>query len=446
MLTAMTAPDRFPDWFSLREGERAAATEKCRERLDRIGRRLHAVASLCSPRSPGGGILAGLPYVAKDMIATGRSDPSWGCAQPLMSNAPVATVISRLDRAGASLIGTSEMTELAYEPSGINPTRGAVLNPWNFDYAPGGSSSGSAALVASGCCFAALGSDTGGSVRIPAHCCGVTGLKPSWGKIPVEGTMALAPSLDTIGLLARSAADLALLWSGLFDETVPSISGAVSGVVLTDAVDESDPEIAEICRTAIGALGRLGIHVDTRAGFPEAADKKCLLVMQAEAARTHRERLNDERVDAVLRKRLGKGLAISDGELTDALEAQESLRDKFLADQFGDADVLLMPVMPIKTPRVAEVDPGSPEFKARTLYALSRFTRFVNYLGLPALAVPAGFDSRGMPVGLQLIGRPGSDVLLLALGRLLQADTHWHSRAPAEVSAGRMTEKGLPSH
>jgi aspartyl-tRNA(Asn)/glutamyl-tRNA(Gln) amidotransferase subunit A len=168
--------------------------------------------------------------------------------------------------------------------------------------------------------------------------------------------------------------------------------------------------------------------------------------MQAEAARTHRERLNDERVDAVLRKRLGKGLAISDGELTDALEAQESLRDKFLADQFGDADVLLMPVMPIKTPRVAEVDPGSPEFKARTLYALSRFTRFVNYLGLPALAVPAGFDSRGMPVGLQLIGRPGSDVLLLALGTLLQADTHWHSRAPAEVLAGRMTEKGLPSH
>jgi aspartyl-tRNA(Asn)/glutamyl-tRNA(Gln) amidotransferase subunit A len=388
--------------------------------------------------------LAGLPYVAKDMIATGRGDPSWGCAQPLLSNAPVATVISRLDRAGASLIGTSEMTELAYEPSGINPTRGAVLNPWNFDYAPGGSSSGSAALVASGCCFAALGSDTGGSVRIPAHCCGVTGLKPSWGKIPVEGTMPLAPSLDTIGLLARSAADLALLWSGLFDETVPSISGAVSGVVLTDAVDESDPEIAEICRAAIGTLRRLGIRVDTRAGFPEEADKNCLLVMQAEAARTHKERLNDDRVDAVLRKRLGKGLAIGDGELTEALEAQANLRDKFLADQFGDADVLLMPVMPIKTPRVAEVDPRSPEFKARTLYALSRFTRFVNYLGLPALAVPAGFDSRGLPVGLQLIGRPGSDVFLLALGTLLQADTNWHSRVPDAITARLMTEKELP--
>ena len=439
----MSKPARFPDWSSLADGDRAAATQECRERLERIGRRLHAVAGPCEPRSTGGGMLAGMPYVAKDMIATGRGDPSWGCAQPLISNAPPAAVISRLDQAGASLIATAEMTELAYEPSGLNATRGAVLNPWNFDYAPGGSSSGSAALVASGCCFAALGSDTGGSVRIPAHCCGVTGLKPSWGKVPVEGTMPLAPSLDTIGLLARSAADLALLWSALFDETAAGISGTISGVVLADAFDESDPEIAEICRNAVDALGRLGIHVDTCVGFPEEADRNCLVVMQAEAARTHRERLNDERVDAVLRKRLGKGLAIGDGELADALEAQQNLRDKFLADQFGNAAVVLMPVMPIKTPRVAEVDPRAPAFQARTLYALSRFTRFVNYLGLPALAVPAGFDSRGMPVGLQLIGRPGCDVFLLALGTLLQTDTSWHSRVPAAVTTGRLSEKGL---
>ena len=165
--------------------------------------------------------MAGMPYVAKDMIATGRAEPSWGCARPLISKAPAAAVISRLDHAGASLVGTSEMTALAYEPSGMNAARGNVLNPWHVNYAPGGSSSGSAALLAAGCCFAALGSDTGGSVRIPAHCCGVTGLKPSWGRIPVEGTMPLAPSLDTIGLMARGVADLALLWQALFEETVP---------------------------------------------------------------------------------------------------------------------------------------------------------------------------------------------------------------------------------
>ena len=181
------------------------------------------------------------------------------------------------------------------------------------------------------------------------------------------------------------------------------------------------------------------MRITARPGFPEEADKNSLLVMQAEAARTHRARLNDNRIDANLRKRLGKGIAIGSDELSAALRARDSLCDKFLASQFGDADVILMPVMPIKTPRVAEVDPASPEFQARTLYALSRFTRFVNYFALPALAIPAGFDSRGMPVGLQMIGRPGYDTLLLAIGMKLQAETDWHGRVPTTIAA----EQGL---
>ena len=197
----MSQHARLPDWSSLSERDRPAAIKECCERLGRDGQRLRAVAGFCGPAAQRDGVLGGMPYVAKDMIATGEEDPSWGCVRPLLKNASIAPVISRLAHAGASLIGRAEMTELAYEPSGINASRGAVLNPWNFDYVPGGSSSGSAALVAAGCCYAALGSDTGGSVRIPAHCCGVTGLKPSQGKIPLEGAMPLAPSLDTIGLL-----------------------------------------------------------------------------------------------------------------------------------------------------------------------------------------------------------------------------------------------------
>jgi aspartyl-tRNA(Asn)/glutamyl-tRNA(Gln) amidotransferase subunit A len=436
----MTEPARFPDWSSLSERERPAATARCRELLEQTGRALHAVASVCAPLPADEGVLDGMPYVAKDMIATGRAVPNWGCAEPLIAKPPVATVITRVERAGGSLIGTAEMTELAYEPSGLNAARGNVLNPWNSDYAPGGSSSGSAALVAAGCCFAALGSDTGGSVRIPAHCCGVTGLKPSWGRVPVEGTMPLAPSLDTIGFFARSAADVALLWSAISQETLPRTAGPVSGVLLGDAFDESDPEIAEICRAAIGVLEGCGMRTNTRSGFPEDADKNCLLVMQAEAARTHGTRLSDDRIDPILRKRLGKGLAISSEELSAALKARDRLRDQFLPDQFGDADVILLPVMPIKTPHVAEVDPASSEFMARTLYALSRFTRFVNYLGLPALAVPAGFDSRGLPVGLQLIGRSGSEALLLSVGMMLQAETDWHSRVPTGIFAARVTD------
>jgi aspartyl-tRNA(Asn)/glutamyl-tRNA(Gln) amidotransferase subunit A len=369
------------------------------------------------------------------MIATGRADPTWGCAHPPASDVPASEIVARLDRIGAVLIGAAEMTELAFEPSGINAVRGSVLNPWNFDRVPGGSSSGSAALVAAGCCFAALGSDTGGSVRIPAHCCGVTGLKPTWGKVPTAGTMPLAPSLDTIGFLTRSAADVASLWTALFDEALPRGERPLSASVLADAIDESDPEIAQTCLAAIDTLGRTGMRISRRPGFPKEADANCLLVMQAEAARTHGARLTDERMDATLRQRLSKGLTISDVDLAAALDARAHLRAKFLADQFGHSDVVILPVMPIATPRVAEVDPLSTEFKARTLYAMSRFTRFVNYLGLPALAVPAGFDSHGMPVGLQVVGRPGADLIVVAVGMMLQAETDWHSRVPTAIAA-----------
>jgi aspartyl-tRNA(Asn)/glutamyl-tRNA(Gln) amidotransferase subunit A len=344
---------------------------------------------------------------------------------------PRASVIDRMEQAGACLIGTSVMTELAYEPSGF--VRGGALNPWGSDAIPGGSSSGSAILVASGCCFAALGSDTGGSIRIPAHCCGVTGLKPSYGSLPVDGTMSLAPSLDTIGIITRSAADLALIWPSISGERAGPVAEKLSATVLTDAFDASDREVSEICRSAIGVLAELGLPIDARPGFPEQSDQNALLVLQAQAARQHRERLEDPRIDLTLRKRLRKGLTVSDEALGTALDARGALRDDFLSRYLSEASVALLPVMPIRTPGVAEVDASSAHFNPRTLYALSRFTRFVNYLGLPALAVPGGFDSRGLPVGLQLVGRPGSDALLLEIGVRLQARTNWHGRIPSTV-------------
>ncbi|MGB9118787.1 amidase family protein, partial [Bradyrhizobium sp.] len=182
----MTSVSRFPDWCSLSERDRPAALAQCQERLARIGRRLNAVEQIFPDHVSSRGPLSGMPFVAKDMVATGKSEPSWGCSEPQAAALPRASVIDRLERAGACLIGTATMTELAYEPSGI--VRRGALNPWRADAIPGGSSTGSAILIASGCCFAALGSDTGGSVRIPAHCCGVTGLKPSYGSLPLDGT------------------------------------------------------------------------------------------------------------------------------------------------------------------------------------------------------------------------------------------------------------------
>jgi aspartyl-tRNA(Asn)/glutamyl-tRNA(Gln) amidotransferase subunit A len=347
-------------------------------------------------------------------------------------------VIDRLDRAGACLIGTATMTELAYEPSGV--TRRGAINPWGFDAIPGGSSTGSAILVASGCCFAALGSDTGGSVRIPAHCCGVTGLKPSHGSLPLDGTMPLAPSMDTIGIITRSAADLALIWPLASGENAGTAVEHPSGVLLEDAFGASDPEIAGICRGAINVLTESGMTIEARSGFPEEADQHALLVLQAEAARQHRARIDDSSIDAVLRKRLAKGLAISDQSLSVALDARDKLRNDFLL-HFGEASVAFLPVMPTRTPRVEEVDPASAHFNPRLLYALSRFTRFLNYLGLPALAVPAGFDRRGLPVGLQIVGRPGGEASLLEVGVRLQARSDWHSRVPTAIASEIAGEK-----
>ena len=424
---------RLPDWSSLPVLGRTAALEQCRRRLTHIGRMLHAVEHIYPAEAARQGPLSGLPYVAKDMFATGHSRPSWGCTTPQAPALPRASVIDRLDQAGASLIGSATMTELAYEPAGIG--RRGALNPWRFDRVPGGSSTGSAILVASGCCFAALGSDTGGSVRMPAHCCGITALTPGYGKIPLDGTMRLAPSLDTFGIFARTAADLALLWPVVSGETLAASEKHPRAVVLRDAFDSSDAEIATIVRGAIGVLADGGMTIVEQSGFPEEADRHVLTVMQAEASREHRQRIDDPDIDVTLRKRLGKGLSISDQDLTSALAARDALRDQFILSCLGEDGFAALPVLPIRTPRVNEVDPASPHFNPRVLYALSRFTRFVNYLGLPALAVPAGFDSGGMPVGLQLIGRPGSEALLLEIAVQLQQRTDWHGRVPSAIAS-----------
>lgn len=432
---------RFADWSQLSESDRMAAGKQCRDRLQGLGRKLHAVVDELPPQPPVPGPLSRFPYVVKDMISTGVTAASWGCVAPLVEAGPAASIVDRLSAAGACLIATAEMTELAYEPSGINAGRGNVINPWNVAFAPGGSSSGPAALVASGCCFAALGSDTGGSVRIPAHCCGVTALKPTWGGISVDGTMPLSPSLDTIGILARSASDIALMWAAI-SPTPAADFNRFSATVFDDAFAESEPEVARLCRDAVALLAQQGMSLVARAGFPEDADRNALIVMQGEAARTHRMSMDDSRIDAVLRKRLRKGLAITDGQLTASLNCREKWHGEFISKYFGDATIALLPVMPVRTPRIDQVDPLSPAFKAKTLYSLSRFTRFVNYLGLPALALPVGFDDRGMPVGLQLVGRPNSEATLLQIGIRFQAKTDWHGRIPCGVVADIAAEKG----
>jgi aspartyl-tRNA(Asn)/glutamyl-tRNA(Gln) amidotransferase subunit A len=332
-----------------------------------------------------------------------------------------------LDEAGCLRTGYTALTELAYEPSGYNAAHGRVRNPWNPDFISGGSSSGSAAAVASGSAVIALGSDTGGSLRIPAHCCGLTAWKPTHGTVSTRDAMALAPTLDTIGLLARSAAGLEpgldALGRGLPAPDAP-IGGAV---IVRDALGIAHPSIRKAWQDGVEAIAASGVALTYNDGMTllDAADGPVLTVMQAEAARCHRHLLDEASIDAVLRRRLAKGLNTDDATLGAQIAQRPALAAAFVEKLLGPAGVAVLPVMAIRTPRAAECDPEDESFSARTLYALSRYTRFVNMLGLPAVALPVGFDDRGMPAALQIVGHPRSHRALLRLAMAVQGVTSW---------------------
>jgi aspartyl-tRNA(Asn)/glutamyl-tRNA(Gln) amidotransferase subunit A len=429
--------------------QRRAASSAAIARATRLEARLHAFVELSALQeiSSKTGSLAFLPYAAKDLFFAPNHWPCCGLAAPIEpDHTGYAGVLRCLDAAGAARIGFTAMTELAYEPSGFNAVANYPRNPWNCDFIPGGSSSGSAVAVASGASVVALGSDTGGSIRIPAHCCGVTGFKPSCGAISVTGSVPLAPFLDCVGLLAQSAADLALAAEVLLSNAPPP-AVIEKVVVFDDVLDAAEPPIRRLCQDGIDLIGTLSVTVSRVDALSAIAtiDEHALIVMQGEAARTHASRLNHPALDPVLRKRLAKGLSIDEETLAASRKMRTPMLEDFEDKILGSADAAVLPVMPICTPRYVDVDPASPSFSGRRLYDLSRYCRFVNMLGLPAVALPVGFDDRGLPVGLQLIGRRGRDRELIALASRIQAKSDWHARVPdaihdlIEIDAGLHT-------
>lgn len=427
---------RIRGWSELNPDAQRRRRVEARAHAAALGPLLNAFVDITPPpRSDRGGPLNGLPYAVKDMFRIPAREPACGFhAGSAFGIEGCSDPVARLDAAGADLIGFTSMTELAYEPSGHNATRGRVRNPWNLDFVSGGSSSGSAAAVASGAVVAALGSDTGGSLRIPAHCCGVTTLKPTYGRVSTRGAMALAPTLDTVGLIARSASDLLLLQPliGAFEPA----EHPRRAVVADDVLAECDPEIRRCFAAAIAAIEAPGVAIERRSTvLPalEEIDRHALIVMQGESARQHGSRLDDALAPA-LRRRLAKGFDITDEMLAASVKARARLVREFCDGVLGDNDIFVLPVMPVVTPTADRCDPASDRFSARTLYALSRWTRFVNMLGVPAAAMPAGFDPNGMPVALQIVGRPGTDLALLDLVERVQAVTDWHALVPAAVA------------
>jgi aspartyl-tRNA(Asn)/glutamyl-tRNA(Gln) amidotransferase subunit A len=325
-----------------------------------------------------------------------------------------------------------------------------VHNPWGLDHVTGGSSSGSGSAVAARLTFAALGSDTGGSIRMPAHFCGVTGLKTTVGRISRAGAMPLSQSLDTVGPLARTVEDCALLL-GLMAGADPDdptclagevpdyaaatkqpIKGLTIGIPLAFYVDDLDADVARVLEDTKAVLKSEGATI-VQVELPDQRQltAACQFVLAVEAATFHKrwmiERPQDYGPQVLMR--LQNGLAIPAVSYLEALRWRGPALAAYLASVAG-IDAVLAPVAPVAAPTIAESDVGNSPDAEAVIQRLTRFTRPVNYLGLPSLAIPCGFTKAGLPVGMQLIGRSFDEAVLLRIGATFQRATDFHQKRP----------------
>jgi aspartyl-tRNA(Asn)/glutamyl-tRNA(Gln) amidotransferase subunit A len=451
----------------IRAGEVTATqlTQACLERIQRLDAQLNAFITLLADsalaqakqlddeRSQGTyrGPLHGIPIAHKDLYYTQGIRTTAG-SKILADFVPDhnATVVSKLEAAGMVLLGKVGLHEFALGGTNNNPHYGAVHNPWNLDRIPGGSSGGSGAALAAGFCLAATGSDTAGSIRIPAHACGVSGLKPTYGRVSCFGVVPLAWSRDHPGPMARSIRDCALLLNAMagydgrdpasVDREVPDftadlergVRGLRVGVPTTHFTEQVQPDVLSAWRQAVAQLESLGaelvdVNVTNDLYSPAASPAR-----MAEAAAFHQDWLRERPAD------YGDDVRASLQAVgqASAIEYVRSERARFsllleMRSLFERIDVLVTPTLPITaTPigdREVEIDgqrmPLAPQ--------MIRFTLPFNQTGYPAASVPCGFDRDHLPIGLQIAGRPWDESTVLRAAHAYQQSTNWHHLRPA---------------
>ncbi|NKB59631.1 MAG: Asp-tRNA(Asn)/Glu-tRNA(Gln) amidotransferase subunit GatA [Alphaproteobacteria bacterium] len=399
------------------------------------------------------GSLAGVPLAHKDMYY--RKGKVTTCGSKIRADFVAdrtSTALARLEDAGAIYLGGLNMSEFAVGPIGNNVHYGDCHNPWNPDHAPGGSSSGSGASVAARIVYGALGSDTGGSIRIPSAMSGVVGFKPTQNRVSRYGLMPLSFSFDCGGPLTRTVRDAARIMDVIagYDPKDPTssrrpidaceaacgtgINGLRIGLPSSYFYDDLHPGVAAAMDTAQRVFAHAGAElVPVDVPNHDHINLIWAAALSAEAATIHRKWLRDRPDDygPMVRRRIEFGLYQPATRYLEAMTLREKYLREYCATAFADCDVLLTPTMPVPAPRLADVDVSDGAGMPELVMMVSRNTRPISYLGLPALSVPCGFTDEGLPVAFQLIGRPFAEAQLCTLGHAYQQDTDWHRRVPS---------------
>jgi len=442
-------------------------TESCIARIERlqpvlncfispeVENALAAAEAADAARSRGDAVgpLHGVPMAHKDMYyRAGHVSTCGSKIRKKFRANHTATVIQRLADAGALHLGGLNMAEFAFGPTGHNEHWGHCRNPWNIRHITGGSSSGTGSAVAANLVYAGLGSDTGGSIRLPSAACGLTGIKPTQTRVSRYGVMGLSFSLDTVGPLTRNVRDCARVFGVIAgadpnDPTSSSVHvddyeaatinaevrGIRIGVPTLYYYDEVTAEVRDLMNASLKTFEELGAKiVEVEVPDHDKLSDLANVVMGSEAATLHRAWLKERPLDysAQVRARIQPGLLYSAIDYLQALQIRPQITNRFVEKVFGNCDVLHTPVISFQIPTIAETDLGdAPDFPV-SISRMTHCTRPINYLGLPAIAIPSGFTANGLPASFQLVGRPFAEEMLFRVAAAYQAATDWHLQAP----------------
>jgi aspartyl-tRNA(Asn)/glutamyl-tRNA(Gln) amidotransferase subunit A len=428
-------------------------TQECLRRIDRLNPQLNAFitisaeSALAEARTAEAeiqsgdyrGPLHGIPIALKDLIDTAGVRTT--AASALFANripAQDAEVVRSLKAAGAVFLGKTNLHEFAYGGTSAISHFGAVRNPWNTTYTPGGSSGGSAAAVAAQLCYAAIGTDTGGSVRQPAAYCGIVGLKPTFGRVSAAGVVPLSQSLDHVGPMARTVRDTALMFEAIAPSKATEFESSTSslrlGIPRDYFYERLEADIQAAMEIALGVLQGMGHSLPEVPPLATDASYSSMMLpyttlLRAEAYAYHQDSVakNPELYQPATLKRILAGAEVTPESFQESRRAIEAMRQDVLK-HFETVDLLITPTAPISPLLIADL--ADPDTARPKELEMLRNTRPFNALGLPTISVLCGFTAQGLPIGLQITGKPGAEADVLRLANAYEQATQWYRRSP----------------